>query len=157
MDLRAARSPIEHALVALRERVGLEGEASRLTETQKRLLQKIASDPGGVKANAEASLAFWRREKERLRGVTEAYRAGLPAERRATIGQLDPYLLEEMVLASGSTDTDFVSDLAAGFPITGHLPSGARAHQLRAVNGCMGSQDLEVRLTSVSCKLGASS
>lgn len=105
---------------------GFERQASRLTETQTRLLRNLAADPGQVKAQAEESLAFWRREKERVRGATELYRATFPDDRKSTLGQLDLFLLEEMVLASGSADVDFVSELAAGFPITGALPSGGQ-------------------------------
>ena len=40
------------------------------------------------------------------------------------MGQLDLYLLEEMLTAANHIDVEYVKDLAQGFPITGRLPDG---------------------------------
>ena len=48
----------------------------------------------------------------------------LPEESKPTLGCLDIFLLEELVVASGSEDVDYVADLRKGFPVTGSLPDG---------------------------------
>ena len=124
--LHDARSPIEHVSLALGSADGLDREASRLTPTQTELLSRLASDPSGVKARAENQLRFWQERKAALSGLTAHYHENLPETRKATLGRLDPYLLEEMVIASGSSDELFVQHLMEGFPITGVIPSGGQ-------------------------------
>ena len=51
-------------------------------------------------------------------------RARLPQEKLATVGQIDLFLLEEMVVKSGHKDISYVSDMVDGFPVTGAIPSG---------------------------------
>ena len=41
-----------------------------------------------------------------------------------TIGKLDLFLMEEMLVAAGHVDTEYVKDLSQGFPVTGRLPDG---------------------------------
>ena len=64
LQMHDARDPIEHVSLAIGSKDGLEGGASRLTEEHRLLLEKLASDPGGVKAKAETALRFWQERKQ---------------------------------------------------------------------------------------------
>ena len=56
--------------------------------------------------------------------LTNEYRSTLAPCDKGALGQLDLYLLEEMLVAANHVDVDYVKDLAQGFPITGRLPDG---------------------------------
>jgi len=62
--------------------------------------------------------------KRELREMNEKFRDNLSKESQGTVGKLDPFLLTEMLKASGHADTRYVEDLLCGFPIVGDLPSG---------------------------------
>lgn len=77
-----------------------------------------------VKARAEAALGYWKTREEAIAPLTEEYTRRLPEDGQATLGKLDFYLLEEILLAFGSGDTNYVVDLSYGFPVTGSIPAG---------------------------------
>ena len=91
--------------------------------------------------------------------LTQHYHSTLAADRRATIGKLDPYLLEEMLHAAGSLDTDFAVDLTQGFPVTGELPAchqgvpvpgGQRVHGKPGLVGPLPIEALQARCARIN-------
>ena len=89
-------------------------------------------------------LQFWTARKVSLREVNESYRRTLSPEELGTLGKLDLFLMNEMVLASEHVDTNYVQDLATGFPATGALydgglgeqiPGGRRVHNTPGLGG----------------------
>ena len=87
------------------------------------------------------------------------FRVTLDKEDRGTIGKLDLFLLEELLVASGHIDTEYVRDLAVGFPITGTLedgscgvplPGGQRVHGQPGLDGPEPIHDLKSRCYQVN-------
>ena len=90
-----------------------------LTSHQQSLLRELATSPDAVYDRVRSALQFWSARKESLRAINESYRSTLSPEELGTLGKLDLFLMNEMVLASEHVDVDYVKDLAAGFPVTG--------------------------------------
>ena len=144
LPLHAARDTIEHVSLALGLTDGMDSEASR------QLMTELITNPSMVEARAEEALRHWQTRQLALASVTEEYRSRHPVANRATLGQLQPYLLEEMLLASGTYDHNDVMDLIHGFPITGSIPAETRVYLLTGVVVYMANQALEGRFLLTS-------
>ena len=95
-----------------------------LTQTQVDTLVFMVTNPGDLYAEVRDKLRHWTTRKQELSQVNDLYRAKLDHTLMGTIGKLDLFLLEEMLVKSEYHDTEYVTDLSKGFPITGSLPSG---------------------------------
>ena len=58
----------------------------------------MATKPAGVRAKVEAKLQHWKDRKSQLASLREHYNSSLPAEKREILGNLDLFLLEEMLV-----------------------------------------------------------
>ena len=71
----------------------------------------MATDPDSYTADVVAQLQYWTKRKEALRSVNEYAKMQLPMDKQPTVGKIDIFLLEEMMVYSGHKDTDYVSDM----------------------------------------------
>lgn len=95
-----------------------------LTDSQTELIRKLVQQPGQVMAHVSAQLKYWTLQKQSLAAVNSEYKSQLDPTDAGTLGQLDLFLMEEMLAASKHVDVDYVKDLSQGFPVTGRLPDG---------------------------------
>ena len=116
--------PITHMHAALEFANSGRQPTSTLSSKQLQLLTELAEDPEMVCARAAQAVAYWRQRKAAMASATDYYRTQLCSNARGTLGKLDLFLLEEMATTSDSVDTQYVQDLAAGFPITGNIDAG---------------------------------
>jgi hypothetical protein len=95
-----------------------------LTPEQQSLLKRLVDAPEEVYASVAEKLRFWTARKVYLETSNRHYRNQLTEVEQGTLGKLDLFLLEEMLISAGHVDKDYVSDLAKGFPVTGSLFDG---------------------------------
>ena len=98
--------------------------SSRLRGVQVEAIRSLTCGPDKLYADVTEKLQFWTRRKAELESVSASYRATLDSTLHGTLGRLDLFLLEEMLVRSKRKGADYVSDLAKGFPITGSIPAG---------------------------------
>ena len=67
------------------------------------------------------SLQKWEKEAEQLCESLEGFRQRLSPEQCATVGKLNPFLLDMMMKASGHCDKGYVDALLKEFPVTGSV------------------------------------
>ena len=137
-------TPLEHFAWA-QQLPHLEQELKQpLSSCQLELLRQLTSQPQQVMENARIQLQYWTARKQKLAAVNASYRQTLDPRDQGTIGQLDFFLLEEMLVAAGHVDTAYVKDLSQGFPVTGRLsdgdcgrpiPGGQRVHGTPGLDG----------------------
>ena len=80
--------------------------------------------PLRVQAHVRAQLQYWSARKETLAALNAEYRSKLDPTESGTLGQLDLFLMEDMLITSGHVDMEYVKDLSQGFPVTGRLSDG---------------------------------
>ena len=134
---------------------------SELTATQIKLLTELTTDPTMVRTRAEEALQRWQTRKRELAAATSAYRANLPEASRGTLGKLDLFLLEEMIVKSGSIDVQFARDLSDGLPITGNIssgglgeviPGGQRVNRKPGLGGAKPLEELRAQCAAINAR-----
>ena len=103
-------------------------------------MREMAEDPYRFRARTEEALAHWRQRKEALKEVNQKYHSTLPQTRQGTIGRLDLFLMEELLVASKRFDASYVEDLAEGFSVTGNISSGGCGEEIPGVREYTESQ-----------------
>ena len=83
--------------------------ANRPTEYQERVVKKLRE---------------WTERKHQLYTKNAQYKQTLDDVQRATQGNIDVMLLQELIDATGHVDTNYVEDLKRGFPVTGSISAG---------------------------------
>ena len=116
----------------------------------------MATEPAEYMEDVQKQVQFWTARKQYLKGLNEYSRSHLPPDKLATVGNIDLYLLEEMLIRSGHTDKSFVKDLLDGFPVTGSIPSGGCGQEIpggQRVHGRPGLGGPEpIELLKESCR-----
>ena len=60
------------------------------------------------------------------------WQQALPADKRGTLGKLDPFMMKELLVASNHEDTTYCDELLEGFPVTGAVEANlALEHSLQ--------------------------
>ena len=67
----------------------------------------------------QAALSHWHGRKVFYDEYLQKFRASLPESHAATVGKVDPFVLQEMAQASSTVDKFYVEDFLCGFPVTG--------------------------------------
>ena len=119
-----ASTPLEHFAWASALPPVHQDTKAPLSQNQCDLLRSLTVFPEQVYEHITRQLQYWSERKTALAPLNEAYRSTLSTADKATLGQLDLFLMEEMLVAAGHVDTDYVKDLSQGFPVTGRLPDG---------------------------------
>ena len=96
-----------------------------LSQKQLQLIRHLTKHPSQLRQEVTQKLQRWTTRKQELQAVNSVYRTRLPQGRQSTLGELDLFLTEEMVLEAQYKDVDYVKDLAAGFAVTGTIDSGS--------------------------------
>jgi len=117
-------NPVDHLATVVAEAPGPMNSWCELTDKQSEVLNFIARWSDKWKAKVRASLQRWRGNKAAQETKLLAFRADLPAAVEATIGKIDPFILQEMVEASGAVDSNYVQDFLCGFPVTSVVGAG---------------------------------
>ena len=117
---------------------------SKLSPTQLQNLTWMATDPDGYMEYVRTQLQYWTKRKELLREVNSQAKAKLDTDKMATVGHIELFLLEEMLVKANHIDASYVADMVQGFPVTGaissggcgrHMPGGQRVHGAPGLNG----------------------
>ena len=87
-----------------------------LSNGQLEILRKLTTQPQQVMEHVRIQLQHWTARKEKLAAANASYRQLLDPSDLGTIGKLDLFLMEEMLIAAGHVDTEYVKDLSQGFP-----------------------------------------
>ena len=119
--LADAADPESHLEIAMSAEPRSEQHASTLTSKQGQLIHSIASNPWGSYQHANHTLATWRDHKEKARVHNEKLREGLSADMQGTVGNLDPFMIDDMLKAAKHVDTVYTHDLLGGFSVTGEV------------------------------------
>ena len=123
-EILVTTDPLRHAEIAQQLPPPTPLTPRPLTPDQIGNLEMMASDPQAYMAKVSTALQYWAQRKEELRSVNVESVAKLPADKQATVGKIDLFLLNEMITRSNHTDTNYVPDMVAGFPVTGSIPDG---------------------------------
>ena len=130
-----------------------------LSHKQLQLLRRLTTDPNQLHQEVTQKLQRWTTRKQELQAVNSTYRTRLPQGRQSTLGKLDLFLMEEMLLEAQHTDVDYVKDLAAGFAVTGTLdpgslgdpiPGGQRSNRRPGLGGPPDIRQLQAECLSVN-------
>ena len=116
--------PVRHAELAASLPLPTSAFPTPLTDRQIANLQRMATNPTELYESAKSKLQRWTRRKEELKAVNTMYRSSLEPTQLATIGKVDIFLLEEMMVYSKHGDHRYIQDMVTGFPVTDSIPSG---------------------------------
>ena len=97
---------------------------SKLSPTQLQNLTWMAPDPDGYMEYVRTQLQYWTKRKELLREVNAQAKAKLDTDKMTTVGHIDLFLLEEMLVKANHIDESYVADMVQGFPVTGAIILG---------------------------------
>ena len=97
---------------------------TRLSAHQRHLIQSLAINPLGIHAHATEAMRKWSTRKAELEPIQRNFHNSLPAERRATLGELNVFLMVDMLQACNHSDVNYIQDLVDGFPLTGNISAG---------------------------------
>ena len=116
--------PVRHSTLAQSLPLLTTATPTPLTEVQKHTLEWMATQPRAYMDHVREQLQYWTRRKEELRMVSAEAWTRLPPDKLVTVGHIDLFLLEEMLVKSGHKGVSYVQDMVEGFPVTGAIPSG---------------------------------
>ena len=154
-----ATAPLEHLEWATKLPPLSANVPTPLDPEKQDLLRRLATDPNTLRQQVVEKLKFWTARKQFLQQANQRYQSTLPQEELGTLGQLDLFLMEEMVISSGHIDKDYVYRLSKGFPITGELfdgnvgepiVGGQRVHNTPGLGGPEPIGELEARCKEIN-------
>ena len=129
---------------------------TRLSEHQRSFIQSLATNPSGVHARATAAMQKWSTRKAELEPIQRSFHSSLPEDRRATLGEINIFLVMDMLQACNHSDEQYIQDLVVGFPITGNISAGGLGRPVEgglSVHGKPGRGGAEdVRLLQRKCR-----
>ena len=144
-ELHAMLNPLRHAEIAQALPPPTPLQPTPLTPTQIGNLEMMANQPQEYMEKVRAALQYWTQRKEALRDITRESIARLPTDKQATVGNIDLFLLGEIILRTGHEDKTYVPDLVEGFPVTGSISSGGLGTPL--TRGATGPRQARPRRT----------
>ena len=103
----------------------------------------------------------WELESRRWENAKQQFWSKLTLEQQATVGKIDPFVLTEMIKATGHVDQRYVEVMLSGFPVTGvvdasgtgePLPGGRRTHRRPAHGVVPDLADLRANCVKINNK-----
>ena len=116
--------PIQHLAWATSLPPPFQPDSSPLSPKQTQNLQNLAADPTAYQRHAMDKIEEWTLRKKQLEKANDHFRSTLSDTQRSTLGEIDVFLLKELIESTGHTDTRYVEDLTSGFPVTGRISTG---------------------------------
>ena len=110
-------------------------QTGTLTRKQEDTIDSIATDSAKWSEKVLKSLSFWREKKKTHEANLEAFKSRLSTEHQATIRKIDPFVLKDMVNASGAIDSEYVEHFLCGFPVTGVIHGGGTGETIPGGQG----------------------
>jgi len=111
----------------------------KLSGKQREVLSFIAQWSDKWKAKVQTNLKRWQDVKRAQQTKLAAFRADIPAASEATLGKIDPFVLQEMVDACDTVDSTYVHDFLGGFNVTSIVSAGGTGTPIPGGQGTHGT------------------
>lgn len=128
-DVKASKvkeiiSPLAHLKGSLKVLTEEREKNSCLSARQIDLIKCICKDRETWYQEVMEALRHWVRRKQFYSPYLEKFKEALPEEVQATIGKVDPFIIDDMVKESGHSDVTYIRDFLTGFSIADNIYGG---------------------------------